>query len=124
MIRGLTLLTVCAALVACGEASVQNKATSANKAAEAPKAAPLGDTVRVRLETEMGAIVLVLDHARAPITTANFVRYVDERRFDGIAFYRASRTEGARGRGFIQGGVRRESRRVLPPIAHEPTSQT
>jgi peptidyl-prolyl cis-trans isomerase A (cyclophilin A) len=124
MIRGSIALTACAVLFACGEPPVQNKAPAANKIAGAPKAAPLGDTVRVRLETDMGAIVLDLDHARAPITTANFVRYVDERRFDGITFYRASRTEGTRGRGFIQGGVRREFRRVLPPIAHEPTSQT
>jgi len=124
MIRGLIPLAACAVLCGCGEASTPNKVSTANLVAAAPKAAPLGDTVRVRLETELGAIVLALDHAHAPVTTANFVRYVDEHRLDGISFYRAARTEGASGRGFIQGGVRRQIRRVLPPIAHEPTSQT
>lgn len=124
MIRRLLILSACAALCGCGDASTPNNASAANRVKAAPKAAPLGDTVRVRLETELGPITLALDHARAPITTANFVRYVDEHRLDGITFYRASRTEGAPGRGFIQGGVRRAIRRVLPPIAHEPTSQT
>jgi peptidyl-prolyl cis-trans isomerase A (cyclophilin A) len=124
MIRSLMLVAACAALGACEAAPVLNKAPVANKAAEARKAAPLGDIVRVRLETELGAITLELDHARAPITTANFVRYVDEHRLDGAVFYRASRTEGAPRNGFIQGGIRRAARRVLPPIAHEPTSQT
>lgn len=124
MIRALIVLAACAMLSACGEAPVQNKAPATTNATAAPKAAPLGDTVRVRLETELGAITLELDHAHAPVTTANFVRYVDEHRLDGAVFYRASRTEGAPGHGFIQGGIRRATRRVLPPIAHEPTSQT
>lgn len=32
--------------------------------------------------------------------------------------------KGAPGRGLIQGGIRRNYRRMLPPIAHEPTSRT
>lgn len=124
MIRPLMLLSLTVATLAgCGDAPA-NKPAPANRTEAAPAPRPLGDTARVRLETELGAIVLELDHRHAPITTANFVRYVDEHRLDGITFYRAARTEGARGRGFIQGGVRREFRRVLPPIAHEPTSQT
>ena len=124
MIRRLVLLLALAALVGCGDAP-ENVATLApvNKAEAAPPA-PLGDRVRVRLETALGTITLELDHEHAPITTANFIRYVDEHRFDGAAFYRASRTEGASERGFIQGGIRRNYRRLLPPIAHEPTSQT
>jgi peptidyl-prolyl cis-trans isomerase A (cyclophilin A) len=125
MIRSLMLVAACAALGACEAAPVQNKApVPVNKIAEAPKAAPLGDIVRVRLETELGAITLELDHAHAPTTTANFVRYVDEHRLDGAAFYRAARTRGAPGRGFIQGGIRRTASRLLPAIPHEPTSQT
>jgi peptidyl-prolyl cis-trans isomerase A (cyclophilin A) len=88
------------------------------------KAVPLPDLVRVRLDTDRGPILLELDAKRAPITTANFVRYVDERRFDGVTFYRAAPTKGAPGRGFVQGGIRRNFRLMLPPIAHEPTSET
>jgi peptidyl-prolyl cis-trans isomerase A (cyclophilin A) len=85
--------------------------------------------VRVRLETDAGAIVVALDAKRAPVTAANFVQYADEGRFDGASFYRAAVTRNAdgepiKGRGFIQGGIRRNVRLMLAPIAHEPTSRT
>jgi peptidyl-prolyl cis-trans isomerase A (cyclophilin A) len=81
-------------------------------------------SARVSLVTSMGSIILELDGKRAPITTANFLRYVDEKRFDGTSFYRAARTKGAPKRGFIQGGIRHSYTRMLLPIAHEPTSKT
>ena len=81
-------------------------------------------TVRVRLQTSEGPIILDLATKRAPITSANFLRYVDEKRLDGTGFYRAAKTRGAKGLGLIQGGVRNDFRSVLPPIAHEPTSRT
>lgn len=110
-------------LSGCGEAPPA--ASPANEmVATAPRQAPLPDIVRVRLETESGPILLELDHKRAPITSANFVRYVDERRFDGTFFYRAARTRGADGRGFVQGGIRRSARRALPPIEHEASAKT
>jgi peptidyl-prolyl cis-trans isomerase A (cyclophilin A) len=90
----------------------------------AAQRAPTPAIVRVALDTSAGTIMLALDARRAPVTTANFLRYVDQRRFDGTSFYRAARTPGARGRGFIQGGIRRTARRALPQIAHEPTSRT
>jgi len=126
MIRPLLCLSLCAALAACGggEQAAPNASASANLAkAEAPPP-PLADKVRVRLETEAGPILLELDGRHAPVTTANFLAYVDRHRFDGIVFYRAARTEGAPNRGFIQGGIRRDYRRMLAPIAHEPTSRT
>ena len=121
----LTLL----ALATCGDAATDDRAAVGNRSAEAPNAAapappPLADKVRVRLETEAGPILLELDGRRAPITTANFLAYVDQQRFDGTTFYRAARTRGAAGRGFIQGGIRRDYRRMLGPIAHEPTNAT
>ena len=88
----------------------------------APAATPNPATVRVSLETSLGPIVLELEKERAPVTTANFLRYVDEKRFDGIAFYRATTLGG--GYGLIQGGAKGDAARVLPPIAHEPTSKT
>lgn len=91
----------------------------------APPPAPLPDIVRVAMVTELGTIVLDLDHRRAPVTTANFVRYAEQRRFDGIVFYRAMRLSwGEQPNGLIQTGTRGDPRRELPPIAHEPTSQT
>jgi peptidyl-prolyl cis-trans isomerase A (cyclophilin A) len=78
-------------------------------------------TVRVTLQTSEGPITLELEKERAPVTTANFLRYVDGKRLDGIAFYRAMKL--APGTGLIQSGVR-EASRLFPPIAHEPTTQT
>lgn len=90
-----------------------------------PPPPPIGDTVRVVLTTDFGAITLELDHKHAPITTENFVAYVDQKRFDGTVFYRALRLDwGTQPNGLIQGGTQNDPRRILPPIAHEPTSQT
>lgn len=87
-----------------------------------PVEAPKPATVRVALQTRAGPIVLELEKERAPITTANFLRYVDEKRLDGVAFYRAVKV-GER-YGLVQGGVRNDPERALPSIAHEPTSET
>ncbi len=80
-------------------------------------------TVRVILTTSLGPITIELERARAPLTSANFLRYVDQRRFDGISFYRRSQAPGEADKGFIQGGTT-DPRRVLAPIPHEPTSLT
>jgi peptidyl-prolyl cis-trans isomerase A (cyclophilin A) len=54
--------------------------------AAAPAAVPA--SVAVRLETSLGAIDLEVDLARAPLTAANFLRYVDAGRYDGARFHR------------------------------------
>ena len=76
---------------------------------------------RVALETALGRVVVELDHARAPVTTTNFLVYVDGGRFNGESFYRAMKIGDG---GLVQGGIRSDGRKLLPPIAHEPTSQT
>ena len=87
--------------------------------------APLPDVVRVAMVTELGTITLDLDAKHAPVTARNFVRYADQHRFDGIMFYRVMRlTWGQQPNGLIQAGTRGDPRRELPPVAHEPTSQT
>ena len=84
-----------------------------------PPAAPA--PVRVTITTSAGPIVVALDRAHAPVTTANFLRYVDAKRFDGTTFYRAMKI--APDSGLIQGG-QRDPRKLYPPIKHEPTSTT
>jgi len=81
------------------------------------------DQVRVRFETSLGPIVMEVETRRAPITAANFLRYVDTKRYDNTSFYRAARS-GASGRGLIQGGTNRNLQLAFDPIAHEPTSKT
>ena len=93
----------------------------------APPTAPAeeSETVLVVLETTMGDITAAIETERAPITAANFLRYVDEGRFDGTVFYRAMPLEwGEQPNGLIQAGTQHDPKRVLPPIAHEPTSET
>jgi peptidyl-prolyl cis-trans isomerase A (cyclophilin A) len=90
----------------------------------APAPAREPPTIRVRLETSAGPIVVALDTRRAPATSANFLAYVDDGRFDGVTFYRAARSKRAQGLGFIQGGIRTDARRILPPFPLEPTSKT
>jgi len=97
---------------------------TATPAAEAP--APKDDLVPVAIDTNLGRIVVALDRGRAPITTANFLRYVDTHRFDGQNFYRAMHMADGKGGdgGLIQGGITTDARKLFPPIAHEPTTQT
>jgi peptidyl-prolyl cis-trans isomerase A (cyclophilin A) len=97
---------------------------TATPAAEAP--APKDDLVPVAIDTSLGRIVVALDRGRAPITTANFLHYVDTHRFDGQNFYRAMHMADGKGGdgGLIQGGITTDARKLFPPIAHEPTTQT
>lgn len=83
---------------------------------------PKPATQKVAIETSLGRIVLELETARAPITARNFLRYVDQKRLDGIGFYRSVKV--ADKFGFVQFGVEGNPKRILPPIAHEPTTKT
>lgn len=97
-------------------------ATPALAQTTAPIPAPA--VVKVTLTTSAGPIVLALEKERAPVTTANFLRYVDQKRLDGAAFYRAAKAPNAPEYGLVQFGTRNEPKRTLPPIAHEPTTKT
>lgn len=85
--------------------------------------APIAETelVPVAIDTSLGRIVVALDKTHAPVTTANFLHYVDSHRFDGESFYRSMHSQTSN---LIQGGVRSDARKLFAPIAHEPTSQT
>jgi len=87
-------------------------------------AKPAAGLVRVKLATRYGPIVLALETRRAPRTSANFLAYVDDHRFDGITFYRAARSRLAPQFGFVQGGIRTDARRILPPFPLETTAKT
>ena len=90
--------------------------------AQTPAATPAAKPpVRVAIVTSEGRFVVELDD-RAPISTRNFLRYVDQKRLDGVRFYRVVKV--ADQFGFVQFGASGAPKRVLPPIAHEPTSQT
>ena len=77
---------------------------------------------RVALHTTAGDFTVAVETAKAPITAANFLRYVDQKRLDGVVFYRVVKV--ADHFGFVQFGVDNDPKRVLPPIDHEPTTLT
>lgn len=93
----------------------------AQTAPVAAATAPQEELVPIAIETSLGRIVIALDRGRAPVTTANFLKYVDAHRFDGQSFYRAMKMGAG---GLIQGGIRSDARLLYPPIAHEPSSKT
>ena len=86
---------------------------------------PPARTDTVMLETALGSVTLEIASELAPVTAANFLRYVQEKRFDGTKFYRAMRLEwGDQPNGLVQAGTQMDPDRIREPIAHEPTSVT
>ena len=86
-------------------------------------------SVRVRVQTELGDIVLEVDPSKAPITTANFLKYVDAGHYDGGVFHRTvkmdNQPESPVKIEVIQAGVNPErAKDGFPAIALERTNVT
>ena len=101
-------------------------ATTALDAIALPQSPTL---VRVLIETELGEIEVELDAANAPVTTANFLRYLDAGRYDGGGFNRSVRLDNQVRDDVlievIQAGPNPEFRRQgFPPIELERTRDT
>ena len=85
--------------------------------------------IRIVVETEMGAFELDIDVDRAPVTAANFLRYVDGGFYDGGIFFRTVHGENQPGDSIriavVQGGPDPDSEaESFPPIPLERTSET
>lgn len=83
----------------------------------------------VLMQTALGEIRLELFPDAAPLTVANFLRYVTENRYQGASFYRTVRLDNQSQSPVkievIQGGLgMTEHAAKLPAIAHETTTQT
>jgi len=111
----------------CAAAPVAPRSQSA--ATELPAESPASATpppVVVTLATTAGVIDVEIFTDKAPVSSADFLRYVDEGLYESAAFYRVVTAANDRGTPkieVIQGGLRDETR-VLPPVAHETTEQT
>ena len=85
------------------------------------------DLPRVVIETEMGAIEAEIEVKRAPITAANFLKYVDAKLYDGGRFHRTVKPDNQPDNvvkiEVIQAG-RRPNTEGFPPIPMERTSLT
>lgn len=85
----------------------------------------------VVIETEFGVIEVSLDEVRAPVTTANFLRYADAGHYAGGVFHRTVTTSPDNQPNntikidVIQGGMSPEKKgQGFPAIALERTSMT
>jgi peptidyl-prolyl cis-trans isomerase A (cyclophilin A) len=83
----------------------------------------------VVMETPYGDIVIEVYADKAPVTAANFMRYVNEHRFKDAVFYRVVTPDNQPDNKVkievIQGGLFDENHPdALPPIEHETTKDT
>jgi peptidyl-prolyl cis-trans isomerase A (cyclophilin A) len=88
------------------------------------QAQTIAASLRVRMITGEGDLILELATGQAPLTTANFLRYMDTGRYDRSSIYRAVKAPGAPDYGLVQGGARMLAGKQIPPVAHESTTQT
>jgi peptidyl-prolyl cis-trans isomerase A (cyclophilin A) len=95
-----------------------------------PATSPVADVVVV-IDTSIGPIEVAVDPLHAPLTTANFLRYVDAGMYDGGRFHRAVRLDNQVRQDVkievIQGGRdpgREDTAKGFGPIPLERTSVT
>ncbi len=84
---------------------------------------------QVLIKTELGDIKIEVYTDKAPITAANFLRYVDENRIEGATFYRVVTLDNQPNSDVkievIQGDLSsRKAGKRLKPIQHETTDKT
>jgi peptidyl-prolyl cis-trans isomerase A (cyclophilin A) len=85
--------------------------------------------LHVLIETDLGEIEMELDTAKAPATTANFLKYVDAGLYDGGRFHRTVRPDNQREKpvkiAVIQGAANAARKTdFFPPIPLERTNET
>ena len=99
------------------------KKTAVLAAAKAPACPKLNDkgttAVKVKLTTNMGAFTLQLDNEKAPISTANFVKYVESGHYVGTIFHRIIGNFMIQGGGFNKDLTQKST---MPPIKNEATN--
>jgi cyclophilin family peptidyl-prolyl cis-trans isomerase len=71
----------------------------------------------VVMDTSLGKIVLELNVDKAPITVKNFLRYVDDKHYDGTIFHRVISDFMIQGGGFTPG--LRQEKETREPIKNE-----
>lgn len=86
------------------------------------------DKETILIRTELGDIYASLDLKKAPVTSANFLRYIDAGLFDSTCFYRVVRMDNQPNDSVlievIQGGRYEDEENGFPPVIHETTEIT
>lgn len=117
MLARTTLFSAVALLASVFTASAQTPVPAQPPAdANATPPAAQEPTAHVLLTTSMGDIVLELNREKAPISVENFLKYVDEKLYDGTIFHRVMDTFMIQGGGFTPDLKQRSTKR---PIKNE-----
>ena len=92
-------------------------------------AQPRGALPHVVVQTELGEIEIEVESARAPVTSANFLKYVEARHFDGGTFHRTVKMDNQPDNAVkievIQAGVNPDkAKEGFAPIPLERTNTT
>ena len=77
-------------------------ADAAQNPSESKPASAAGVHPRVKMETSLGDIVLELDGEKAPVSTLNFIRYAEDKFYDGTIFHRVMKSFMIQGGGYSQ----------------------
>ena len=81
----------------------------------------------VLIRTELGDIKVEVYEGKAPVTAANFLRYVENKLYDGTNFFRTVTLDNQPNNEVkievIQGG-QVDQQKAFPPIEHETTQMT
>lgn len=85
------LLLACVGVPLAAQPSAASRPSQGSQAST--PAAAIDAPVVVRLETALGDIDLEIDLTHAPLSAANFLRYVDDGRYDGGRFHRTVRPD-------------------------------
>ncbi len=72
-----------------------------------------GTPVKVKLTTSMGAITLELNSEKAPVSTENFVKYVESGHYNGTIFHRVIGTFMIQGGGFTKDLVQKPTNAAI-----------
>jgi peptidyl-prolyl cis-trans isomerase A (cyclophilin A) len=122
-LKKLVLANFLAGIVGCwGQSAIGNLPGNTERQAQE-------GIVRVLVKTEAGDFIVELDSKRAPITTSNYLRYVDGKFYDGGSFFRTTTPENQKqkpiGIEVIQAGTAEvKGRAEFPAIPLERTNVT
>lgn len=92
------------------------KAAMPDKGAAKSSCNPLKDKPMVKLHTNLGIITIALDKEKAPISAANFVKYVESGHYNGTIFHRVIPNFMIQGGGFNKD---MQQKPTLAPIQNE-----
>jgi cyclophilin family peptidyl-prolyl cis-trans isomerase len=84
----LTMALVSALLMRAGGAAETPPVAASSAAQKSAEAEPADTSPHVRVVTSMGNFTIELNAERAPLTVANFLKYVDQGHYTGTIFHR------------------------------------